>query len=125
MTKESRIPKPKYSARARFSGLGLHSSSVIRLLSFHRHVAVGLATMATVSICLAANPSSNQSGGAFHHPGILVNRAQLDFIKAKVATNAEPWKSAFEAAKTSEWGSLTYTPHPWKTCECGPYSRPD
>jgi hypothetical protein len=122
---KNRVPKPKCSARARFSGLGLHSSFVIRLLSFRRRVAAALATLATASICVAANPSSNQSSGAFRHPGILVNRAQLDFIKAKVATNAEPWKSAFEAAKTSEWGSLTYTAHPWKTCECGPYSRPD
>ena len=70
-------------------------------------------------------PISAVSAAGFHHPGILVNRAQLDFIKAKVAAGTEPWKSAFEAAKASELGSLTYTPHPWKTCECGPFSRPD
>ena len=61
----------------------------------------------------------------FHHPGIMVNRAQLDFVRAKIAAGAEPWKSAFEAAKSSDLGSLTYTPHPWKTCECGPRSNPD
>jgi hypothetical protein len=124
MSKEFRMPKPKYCAQAPFLGLGLYWSFVIRHSSFVRRVAAAFATLATVSICLGANPSGNQSG-AFRHPGILVNRAQLDFIKAKIAANAEPWKSAFEAAKISEWGSLTYTPHPWKTCECGPYSRPD
>jgi hypothetical protein len=74
-----------------------------------------------------ANNSSTTivSSAGFRHPGILVNRGQLDFIKAKVAAGAEPWKSAFEVAKASELGSLTYAPHAWKTCECGPFSRPD
>ena len=66
-----------------------------------------------------------KSAAGFYHPGILVNRAQLDFIKGKVVAGAEPWKSAFEAAKASEWGALNYTPHPWTNCDCGPYSRPD
>src|SRR5689334_2186179 len=61
----------------------------------------------------------------FHHPGVLVNRPQLEFIKAKVAAGAEPWKSAYEAAKSSEWGSLSYKPKPRDTVECGPYSKPD
>lgn len=66
-----------------------------------------------------------KSAAGFYHPGVLVNHAQLDFIKAKVAAGAEPWKSAFEAAKASDLGVLSYVPHPWKTCECGPFSRPD
>jgi len=65
------------------------------------------------------------SSAGFYHPGVLVNRAQLDFVKQKIAAGAEPWKSAFEAAKASDSGSLNYIPHPWKTCECGPFSRPD
>jgi hypothetical protein len=70
-------------------------------------------------------PSRVDSPARFHHPGVLVNRGQLDFVKTKVAEGTEPWRSAFEAAKESELGSISYTPHPWKTCECGPYSRPD
>jgi hypothetical protein len=66
-----------------------------------------------------------KSSAGFYHPGILVNRAQLDFVKAKIAAGVEPWKSAFEAARTSDLGSLDYIPHPWKTCECGPFSKPD
>src|SRR3954470_12727139 len=73
----------------------------------------------------AAEPTPTKSAAGFYHPGVLVNRAQLDLIKAKVAAGAEPWKTAFEATKTSDYGVLTYTPHPWKTCECGPYSKPD
>jgi hypothetical protein len=77
-----------------------------------------------LSACFAAAPTTS-TGSGFHHPGVLVNRAQLDFVKTKIAANAEPWKSAFEAAKSSDLGSLTYTPHPWATCECGPRSNPD
>ena len=68
---------------------------------------------------------TEKSAAGFYHPGVLVNRAQLDFIKAKVAAGAEPWKSAFEAAKADAGGSLIYVAKPWKTCECGPYSKPD
>jgi hypothetical protein len=77
------------------------------------------------------NKSAQTSGPAtvsktgFHHPGVLINRAQLDFIKGKVAAGAEPWKSAFETAKASGLGALDYTPKPWQTCECGPRSNPD
>ena len=68
---------------------------------------------------------SVKSAAGFFHPGVLVNRAQLDLVKAKIVAGAEPWKSAFEAAKASEMGALNYVAHPWKTCECGPFSRPD
>ncbi len=73
----------------------------------------------------AVPTGSEKSAAGFYHPGVLVNRAQLDFIKAKVAAGAEPWKSAFEAAKADPLGSLSYVAHPWKTCECGPFSKPD
>jgi hypothetical protein len=66
-----------------------------------------------------------KSAAGFYHPGVLVNRAQLDFIKSKVAAGIEPWKSAFEAAKASDLGALSYTPHPWTNCDCGPFSKPD
>ena len=73
----------------------------------------------------ALPPGTIKSAAGFYHPGILVNRAQLDFIKGKVAAGVEPWKSAFEAAKASPMGAVAYIPHPWKTCECGSYSNPD
>src|SRR4051812_46093567 len=82
-----------------------------------------------LSICFAceclAETSATKSAAGFYHPGVLVNRAQLEFIKSKVAAGAEPWKSAFEAAKSSDYGSKTYAPKPWETCECGPFSKPD
>ncbi len=47
--------------------------------------------------------------GSFVHPGILVNKAQLDFVKAKIAAGAQPWKGAFDQLKSSFLGKLTYT----------------
>src|SRR5262249_10719569 len=71
--------------------------------------------------CLAINGSAaTNQPPPFHHPGVLVNRAQLELIKARVAAGTEPQKSAFEAAKASPLGAAVYTPHPWATCECGP-----
>src|SRR4051812_34141500 len=69
--------------------------------------------------------AATKSATGFYHPGVLVNREQLDFVKAKIAAGAEPWKSAFEAAKASEFGAREYVPKARATVECGPYSKPD
>src|SRR5580704_13040069 len=83
------------------------------------------AAIAPAAFAADAAPSGTIiSAAGFHHPGVLVNRAQLDFVKAKIAAGAEPWKSAFDAAKASEQAALAYVPHPWATCECGPRSNP-
>src|SRR5688500_6587127 len=86
-------------------------------------------TLLVFALCAAAHaasePAATQPSAGFVHPGVLVNRAQLDFVKAKVAAGAEPWKSAFEAAQASPHGALDYTPKPHQTVECGPYSKPD
>jgi hypothetical protein len=71
-----------------------------------------------------AGPGGGASGG-FQHPGVLVNRAQLDFVKAQVASSASPWKGAFNEASGSSQASLSYQPTPIATVECGPYSNPD
>lgn len=63
--------------------------------------------------------------GGFIHPGILVDEGMLDFVKAKIAAGAEPWKSALAQASSSSFGSLSYTPHPRADVDCGPSSNPD
>lgn len=63
--------------------------------------------------------------GMFRHPGVLVNRAQLEFIRDKVAAGAEPWKSAFEKARASAHASLDWTPKPRALVECGASSTPN
>jgi hypothetical protein len=71
--------------------------------------------------------SAAPSTGAFpfHHPGVLVNRAQLDLIKERVTAGIEPQKTAFEAMKASPLGARDYEPRPRAVVECGPHSDPD
>lgn len=93
------------------------------------HMRVAIAVAFAVALCAGAHARAQEkttkSEADFYHPGVLVNRAQLEFVKAKVAAGAEPWKSAFEAAKSSPLGAISYTPTPRQTVECGPYSKPD
>ena len=74
---------------------------------------------AHVDVTKQAGPSG------FVHPGVLVNRAQLEEMKRRVAAGVEPQKSAFEALRASKWGARDYTPHPWATVECGSNSNPN
>jgi hypothetical protein len=65
------------------------------------------------------------AGNGFRHTGVLLNGAQLTFIRDKVAAGAEPWKGAFDKAKADRFGSLSYAPRPIANVECGPYSMPN
>ena len=81
---------------------------------------------AKTSVVITENKSGKPARPAgFIHPGVLVNKSQLDEIKRRVARGIEPQKSAFEALKASNLGALDYTPHPRDTVECGPRSNPD
>jgi len=43
---------------------------------------------------------------AFAHPGTLHTQADLDRMKAKVAANAEPWKSSYDILAASPWAQI-------------------
>jgi hypothetical protein len=81
---------------------------------------------AAVTIALAPDPVGKPAKPAgFVHPGVLVNREQLDEIKNRVAAGIEPQKTAFEALRASQLAALDYSPTPRDTVECGSNSRPD
>jgi hypothetical protein len=64
----------------------------------------------------------------FQHPGILVSKAQLDYMKSMVSARQEPLYSAFVKARDSRWGSLKYSPHGPPAdgyIKCGPFSNPN
>src|SRR5579884_1942875 len=64
----------------------------------------------------------------FQHPGVLVSKAQLSFIKTQVNNGVEPFHSAFFNAQNSRHGSLTYRPAgppPGGIITCGAFSNPD
>ncbi|MFD0785032.1 ricin-type beta-trefoil lectin domain protein [Micromonospora azadirachtae] len=81
----------------------------------------------------AANQSWTLPGGGttpppsgdFTHPGVLVSRGQLDFIRGRVQAGAQPWTSAFNQMMGSRYASLSRNPAPRPVVECGSYSNPN
>jgi hypothetical protein len=62
------------------------------------------------------------------HPGVLVSREQLNFIKRQVEEKKEPIYSEYQKALVSEYAALDYKlqgPPATGMIECGSYSRPD
>ncbi|MGB7265995.1 MAG: alginate lyase family protein, partial [Terracidiphilus sp.] len=62
------------------------------------------------------------------HPGVLVSREQLNFIKRQVKAKQEPIYGEFEKAIASPYAALDYKlvgPPSTGIIECGSYSRPD
>jgi hypothetical protein len=54
-----------------------------------------------------------------------MSRAQLDFVRAKVAAGAQPWKSAYDSMRATPYASLSRAPAPRAVVECGSYSNPN
>ena len=59
------------------------------------------------------------------HPGVLVSRGQLDFIKGRVQAGAQPWTTAFNQMMASRYASLSRVPAPRAVVECGSFSNPN
>jgi hypothetical protein len=90
------------------------------------------AALITLALILIAGVISAVPAAAapppFVHPGVLVNNAQLDFVKAKLTANAEPWTAAYNQSKTARQryasgsGGLlsdpAYVPKPIARVEC-------
>lgn len=72
-----------------------------------------------------ANTLEARAPATFTHPGVLLDSAQLNFIKSKVNSGAQPWTDAYHDMLDSSLGSLTRTPSPSATVECGPTSTPN
>jgi hypothetical protein len=93
-----------------------------------RRVRVLVLVFAVLSALLSGIGTASATSfapAAFVHPGVLDSKAQLDFVKAKVAAKAQPWTSAYNAMISSSYASLSRQPSPYKVVECGPYSDPN
>ena len=85
-------------------------------------------TYFSLAICLTislANWAGNclAADKPFTHPGILHSRAELDFVKAKVAVEQEPWKSAWEELRSHSISSLDWKPKPAANVVRGAYNN--
>ena len=72
---------------------------------------------------MAANCSAADE--PFAHPGILHSRAELDYVKAKVAEGQQPWKSAWEELRSHAISQLDWKPKPIANVVRGVRNRPD
>ncbi|MCX4674157.1 alginate lyase family protein [Streptomyces sp. NBC_01433] len=72
-----------------------------------------------------AAPVKAAAPAAFTHPGVLVSRPQLDFVREKVRAGAQPWKGAYDQMLASKYASLSRTAKPRAVVECGSYSDPN
>ncbi|HWE27548.1 MAG TPA: alginate lyase family protein, partial [Polyangia bacterium] len=70
-----------------------------------------------------ASGGGTGAAGTFVHPGVMVDKAQLDFVKAQIAAKKDPWYSAFNSTKGSALASLSYKPSPYSDVECGSASQ--
>ena len=61
----------------------------------------------------------------FTHPGILHSRAELDFVKAKVAEGEEPWTAAWEELRSHAISELDWKPKPVANVVRGVRNNPD
>ncbi|MFG2881579.1 alginate lyase family protein [Streptomyces sp. NPDC048297] len=84
-----------------------------------------LAVVASLILAVFAAPAAHSAPTAFVHPGVTVSQSQLDFARGKVQAGAQPWKSAYDQMMASSYASLSRTPKPRATVECGSYSNPN
>ena len=83
-----------------------------------------LAALIPLALGLISTPAP-AAPATFTHPGVLVSRPQLDFVKTQVKAGAQPWKAAYDQAVASSYASLSRTPKPRAVVECGSYSNPN
>ena len=73
----------------------------------------------------SAAPSASAAPAVFKHPGVLVGQTQLDVMRRQVNAGAQPWKSAYDRMRSSQYASLTRQAKPRANVECGSRSNPD
>ena len=62
---------------------------------------------------------------AFVHPGILHNRAELDFIRERVQAGDQPWASAWEELRNHRVAQLDWQPRPREEVIRGAFNNPN
>ncbi|KAF2791003.1 secreted protein [Melanomma pulvis-pyrius CBS 109.77] len=78
-------------------------------------------SLAAVSKCSPVQTRQN----TFTHPGIFVSKPQLDFVKSKLTSKAEPWTSAYKAMDSVTWAKTTWAPKPIATVRCEDPGTPE
>ena len=80
--------------------------------------------LAVIILVCAPFCSGAEPAKPFVHPGMLQNRDDLDFMKAKVLAGEQPWKGAWDRMLHASYSSLDFKPKPFEHVIRGPYGRP-
>ncbi|MCG8928130.1 alginate lyase family protein [Lentzea sp. CC55] len=88
-------------------------------------VLIPLLASLLASLLAPVTGSAQAAPATFVHPGVVVSRPQLDFMRTKVLAGAQPWKLAYDRMLASKYADLTRTPKPRAVVECGSYSNPN
>ena len=87
-------------------------------------------TCLSLAVCFTTSltglaPDCTAAEKPFTHPGILHSRAELNYVKAKVAAGEEPWVAGWEELCSHAISGLDWKPKPAANVVRGPYNRPD
>lgn len=83
------------------------------------------AAVLAAGLVVAAPSPSTAAPATFTHPGVLVGKSQLDFVRARVNAGEQPWRGAFDQMVAHPFASLSRVPKPRAVVECGSYSNPN
>ncbi|WP_329207208.1 alginate lyase family protein [Streptomyces sp. NBC_00683] len=104
----------------------MRTGTIARVIGTAAALAALITTVFTAPAGAAPDRAATAAApAAFTHPGVLVSRPQLDFVRAKVQAGAQPWKGAYDQMLASKYASLTRTAKPRAVVECGSYSNPN
>lgn len=108
-------------------GRGLGLAAALAALVTTLGVAPASAVRSTPAVprVSSAEAAAVPAPASFAHPGVLVSRGQLDFVRGKVQAGAQPWKGAYDQMLASKYASLSRTAKPRAVVECGSYSDPN
>ncbi|RVX38910.1 alginate lyase [Nonomuraea polychroma] len=100
---------------------------MVRPLTRRSLLLLPVALVITLIVATLSAPTAvaGSAPATFAHPGVLVSKAQLDFVRSKVNAGAQPWKAAYDQMVASSLASLSRTPKPRAVVECGSYSNPN
>jgi Alginate lyase len=84
-----------------------------------------LVAVVAVAATGAVATTAHAAPAVFTHPGVLVSRAQLDFVKTKVNAGAQPWKAAYDQMVAHSLSSQSRNPSPRAVVQCGYISNPN
>ncbi|TWU58193.1 alginate lyase family protein [Rubripirellula reticaptiva] len=78
-----------------------------------------------ISVFWPSDASAIEPKHDFTHPGIAHSRAEIEFVKGKLASSEQPWASAWQRLTESSYASLDWKPEPRAHVERGPSNNPN